>query len=433
MENLEEKPKLKFDEYSLEFIKTAQQTKLNIFLTAVAGAWKSTIVNYFVANTNKKVALLWTTWISALNIWWKTIHSYFAISPNPKKPKALKKTQIDLIKKIDVFIVDEVSMMRADLFDILNHKMQRICENDELFGWKQFIFVWDLLQLPPVPEKKDSEQEKIYNENYNWLFFFEAKSFDITKFKIIQLQKVYRQDDPILIKALNLIRDWVKSQSVIDYFNKRVVKENEIDPHSIMLTALNRDADNYNNKKLAELEWEVINAVWMCKWIYQDLENDELPHDKFLKFKVWARVMFIVNENTWWTYMNWTLWTITWFFNNWIEVDIDWLWKQLIPRYTWTETDWEDEFWEPLIVWQYFQYPFKLAFAISIHKSQWKSFDKCVINLWYLAFAEGMTYVALSRCKSYEWLQLIRALTIKDIKVSMKVLKFLKDNLSITD
>ena len=173
------------------------------------------------------------------------------------------------------------------------------------------------------------------------------------------------------------------------------------------------------------MEWDIVNSNWICKWVYQDFELEDLPNDKFLKLKVWARVMFIVNENIWQTYMNWTLWTITWFFENWIEVDIDWLWKQLIPKYVWTETDWEDEFWEPLIVGQYFQFPFKLAFAISIHKSQWKSFENCIINLGWGAFAEWMTYVALSRCRSYEWLQLVKPLTLKDIKVSKKVLDFL--------
>lgn len=418
------KPQLQFDKYSLDFLKTAQQTKLNIFLTAVAGAWKSTIVNYFVENTTKKVALLWTTGISALNIWWKTIHSYFAISPNPKKPKALKSAQSELIKNIDVFIVDEVSMLRADLFDILNARMQRICWNDELFWWKQFIFVWDLLQLPPVPEQ-DEERKKIYDENYEWLFFFEAKSFDIKKFKIIQLQKVYRQDNPILIKALNLIRDGVKSEAVIDYFNKRLVSESELDPHAIMLTSTNRDADKYNFFKLWEIKEELVESIWMIKGEYEE----ELPVDRFLKFKVWARVMFVVNENVEQTYMNWTLWTITWISNNWIEVDIDDFWKQIIPKYVWNNIDGENEFGEPNIIGQYIQYPFKLAFAISIHKSQWKSFDKCIINLGWWAFAEWMLYVVLSRCRSYEWIQLIKKITLKDVKVSTKVLKFLKDNL----
>lgn len=421
------KPKLQFDKYSLNFLKTAEQTKLNIFLTAVAGAWKSTIVNYFVENTKKKVALLWTTWISAINIWWKTIHSYFSISPNPRKPKALKKEKIELIKEIDVFIVDEVSMMRADLFDILNARMQRICWNDELFWWKQFIFVWDLLQLPPVPvSDKDEELFKAYNEKYEWLFFFEANSFDITKFKIIQLQKVYRQDDPILIKALNLIRDWVKSQPVVDYFNKRLVSESEINPHAIMLTSTNRDAEKYNFLKLWEIKEELQESIWIISWEY---DIDDLPNERYLKFKVWARVMFVVNENVEQTYMNWTLWTITWISSEWIEVDIDNFWKQIIPKYVWTNTDWEDEFWQPLVIWKYIQYPFKLAFAISIHKSQWKSFDKCIINLGWWAFVEWMLYVALSRCRTYEWLQLIKAIKLKDIQVSKKVLDFLKNNL----
>jgi hypothetical protein len=141
-------------------------------------------------------------------------------------------------------------MMRADLFDILNHKMQVICWNNELLWGKQFIFVWDLLQLAPVPEKKDSEEEKIYNEKYSWVFFFESKSFDLSKFEIIQLQKVYRQDNPELIKNLNLVRFWIKSNAIIDYFNKRLVSESELNPNAIMLTSRNIDAEKYNFLKL---------------------------------------------------------------------------------------------------------------------------------------------------------------------------------------
>ena len=412
---------MKFDDYSLDFLKTAEHTKLNIFLTAVAWAGKSTIVNYFVKNTKKKVAMLGTTWIAALNVSGKTIHSFFSIVPKGKH-KALKKTQIELIQNTDVFIIDEVSMMRADLFDILNARMQRICENEEFLWWKQFIFVWDLLQLPPVPET-DEEQKKIYEERYDdKIYFFEALSFDMSKFKIIELQKVYRQDDPVLIKALNLVRSWVKSQSVVDFFNKRVVKETELDTHAIMLTSTNRDSDKYNFLKLWELKTDLVESIGMIKWEF----DDDLPVDKFLKFKEWARVMFCVNENVENTYMNWTLWTITKVYENCVEVDIDDKWTATISKYVWNNIDGEDEFWEPKIIWQYFQYPFKLAFAISIHKSQWKSFDKCIINLWWGAFADGMTYVALSRCRSYLWLQLVKPIKLKDIQVSKKVLDFLK-------
>lgn len=412
---------MKFDEYSLHFLKTAERTKQNIFLTAKAWAWKSTLINFFVNNTKKKVALLGTTWISALNIGGKTIHSYFSIMPGKKVKKALKKEQIELIKMIDVFIIDEVSMMRADLFDILNYKMQSICENKELFWWKQFIFVWDLFQLPPVPET-DEEDRKIYDENYEWLFFFEAKTFDREKFEIIELQKVYRQDNPVLVKALNTIREWVKSQAVVDYFNKRVVSQENLDTHAIMLTSTNRDAEQYNFIKLWELPWEIIQSIWILKGEY----DEDLPVDKFLKFKVWARIMFVVNENVEQTYMNGTLWTIKGIQDNAIIVDIDDFWEVTVSKYVWNNIDGENEFWEPNIIGQYIQYPFKLAFAISIHKSQWKSFEKVIVNMGWGAFAEGMTYVALSRCRTYEGLQLVKPIKLKDIQVSQKVLNFLK-------
>ena len=419
---------LKFDEISLNFLKVAEKTNKSIFLTWKAGAWKSSLVNYFISKTSKKFVLLWTTWISAINIWWQTIHKFFWI--NTKSPiNKMKSESINIFRKTDILIIDEVSMLRADLFDYLDRLCKKLMQNDLFLWWKQFIFVWDLFQLPAVPEQ-DEKLKEYYNKNYKWLFFFNWNSFDKENFEKIELKKVYRQDDQQFINILNRVRIWENSKDILDYFNSRIIESDLVNPKAILIWTTNKIVDIKNSLELSKLPWYELVSIWLIQWEYPD---EILPVDKVLKVKVWARIMFIVNEK-YWDYVNWTLWTILEVYkNNWwyldkckIETDD---WKILeISKNMWVNSPWDDEYWNQIIDWTYLQFPFKLAFAITIHKVQWKSFDHVIIDLWWWAFAEWQVYVALSRCRSFEWLQLLKAIKQKDIKVSHAVIKFLKHN-----
>jgi len=417
---------LKFEWESINALNIMENTNKNLYLTWKAWAWKSTLVNFFISKTKKKFILLWTTWIAAINIGWQTIHSFFNLIPWQRTN--IKQATKEIVKDTDIFIIDEVSMMRADLFDKINTIMKMIMWNDEFLWWKQFVFVWDLLQLPPVPER-DEELKKYYNEKYKWLFFFDWNSFIREKFEVIELKKVYRQEDPKFINMLNRLRIWDKSQDLLDYFNNRVVEKDQINPKSIVVATTNYIVNTKNNLELAKLPWNTEFSKAIVKWEYP---KEDFPTEELIKMKVWARIMFTTNENLTFAFANWTLWTITkinknssWFITT-VEVTLDeWITIE-VNKKTWQKTDWEDEFWEPIITWTFTQFPFKLAFAITIHKSQWKSFDNVVIDLWTWAFVDWQVYVAISRCRSYEWLQLLQPIRKKDISISTHVLRFLK-------
>jgi hypothetical protein len=271
-------------------------------LTGKAGAGKSSLINYFISKTSKKFILIWNTLISAINIWWQTIHKFFGITP--KNPiNKIKSENIQIFRKTDLIIIDEISMLRADLFDYLNKLCKRLMENDLFLGWKQFIFVWDLFQLPPVPEQDDKLRE-YYQEKYKWLFFFDWNSFEKENFEKIELKKVYRQDDPQFINMLNRVRIWENSKDILDYFNSRITESNLINPKAILIWTTNKIVDIKNSLELSKLPWEELVSIWLIQWDYPE---EILPVDKVLKVKVWARLMFIVNEKGW-DYVNWTLW-----------------------------------------------------------------------------------------------------------------------------
>lgn len=417
---------LQFEPEALHFLKTAEHTNKNIYLTGKAGAGKSTQVNYFISKTKKKFVLLWTTWISAINIWWQTIHKFFWIIPNREK-NYMKVENMMLIRESDIFIIDEVSMMRADLLDKINEAMQKVMKNNLFMWWKQFVFVWDLFQLPPVPER-DEELRKYYQENYKWLFFFDGNAYNENNFEVIELKKVYRQDNPQFINMLNRVRTWEKSPDILKYFNSKVVPADQVNPKSILIATTNKIVNTKNVLELSKLPWPEFVSVAYISWDYPE---EIYPTDKVIKIKKWARIMFTVNHKEW-DYVNWTLGTVLDIYNNsaWyiqsVKIESDdgsilEIWKN-----QWINSPWEDQFWEPIIDGTFNQLPFKLAFAITIHKVQWKSFDHVTIDLWWGAFAEWQVYVALSRCRSYEWLQLITPISSKDIKVSYNVLNFLK-------
>jgi len=405
---------LKFDEYSKKALVIMENTMENLYLTGKAGAGKSTIVDYFISKTKKKFILLGTTGISAINIGGVTIHSFFWITPK-LKVKTMSKDKIKLIQETDVFIIDEVSMLRADLFDILNWLMQHIMDNDLFMGWKQFIFVWDLYQLPPVVTNSDEEFKKIYS----WPFFFNGKTYEADKFVTVELQKVHRQTDTKFINALNAIRIGYKWKDVLDIFNSRLITKNEINKNAIFLGTTNFIVDQINRERLSELPWQ---EYCFTAFINGDFPKEDYPTDRVIKLKVWSRIMFTKNADS---FSNWTLGEIVDIFNNKIKIKTDdWIMVDL-ERFRWKNTDWEDEIGEEIVIGEFSQFPLKLGFATTIHKAQGKTFDNIVIELWNGAFTEWQTYVWISRGTSLEGIQILTEVKAKDIKVSMQVKEFL--------
>lgn len=408
-----------FEENAVEALKIMENTNECLYLTGVGWSWKSTLINYFISKTKKTIALLWTTWVAAEMIWGETIHRFFWLKPW-SKPK-INKSKMMLINEIHLFIIDEVSMLRADLFDLINNIMKKVCGNDKFFWWKQFIFVWDLFQLPPVGEREEELKQK-YNKLYSWLFFFNWNTYK--EIKKIQLNMVHRQKDITFINNLNKLRIWCKDTELLNYFNKKVINKKDINKHSILIGSTNYIVNNYNKIKIDELRKPLIQSYAYISW---DFPQDIYPVDRLLEFKVWARIMFIINNKDL-LYVNWTLWTIINIM--WTEITIekdDWH-KIKIWKYQWHNYDWIDEFWNPIIVWTFLQYPFKIAFGITCHKSQWKTFDNIVIDLWKWAFSPWQTYVALSRATSYEGIQLLQPLKLSDIQIDFNVMRYIHKN-----
>jgi len=424
---------LKFESEAVKFLKTIEQTNKSVFLTGKAGSGKSTAINFWKDNTKKKYILLWTTGVSAEMIWGLTIHRFFNLKPwnNWSWFCAMKDELREYIKELDVFVIDEGSMNRADLFDMLNKIMKWVMGNDLFFGWKQLVMVWDLFQLPPVPEKKFIDREKTkenpafkkYNDKYNWkLFFFDSDSFSIEDFEIIQLEKVYRQDDIEFVDMLNRVRLWDNRQDILNYFNQKIIEREEIHPKAILLSTTNQIANNFNRKKLDELPGQTINNKAYITW---EFPVEFYPNDLWINYKIWARVIFKVNHKDWY-YVNWTLWTVKEIYWSSVLITKDNGENVEVWRNMWQNTDWVDWYWNPIILWTFTQYPFRCAFAITIHSCQWKSFDNIAIDLWWGAFSAWQVYVALSRVRSFEGLQLITKLKAKDIFCDQDVKNFLK-------
>jgi ATP-dependent exoDNAse (exonuclease V) alpha subunit len=418
---------LKFEKNAIEALKIMENTNNDLYLTWKAWSWKSTLINFFISKTKKKVILLWTTWISAVNIWWQTIHRFFWIKP--WYPVSLLEDTEKILEETDIIIIDEVSMMRSDLFDNIFYLLWKV-------KWKQVILVGDLFQLPPVQEKEFLDKEKtIINPQYTWynkkywskIFFFESHFYDDIKTKKIELKKVYRQDDINFINMLNRLRMWDNSYDLLEYFNEKVIKEEYINKKSIYIATTNKLVNEKNEVELSKLNTEKLTSYAIIMWEYPE---EIYPTDKYLNIKVWARVMTVSNHKNW-NYQNWSLWEIVKINSNtnWIisiDIKFDNWWVYTIEKQIWENKNWFNEMWIPNIIWTFIQFPIKLAYAITIHKVQWKTFDNIVVDLWWGAFTSWQVYVALSRVKTYEWLQLLKPIKITDIKVDYRVLEFMK-------
>ena len=420
---------LKLDSIAIDFLKTAEHTNTNIFLTWDWWTGKSFLTNYHKSKTKKKFICLWTTWTASLNIWWVTIHRFFWIMKDGRV-KWMSKEKIDLIKDTDLFYIDEVSMMRADLFDLLDYVLRKATWVDELFWWKQIIFIWDLFQLPPVLVQywKDDNWNKIvteeyekFVERYKWRFFFHANRYDASKFKTISLTKVHRQNDIEMVTALNLIREWRQNSRLLDLFNKRVTLPKDFNPKAIYVASTNRTVDQMNRIKLDENK----NPKRIYKALIKgEFEKEEYPVNERLAVKVDCRVMFIANDIDG-RFSNWTLWTVKEMLDNKIIIEDDHGLEIELEKQTWKNVVWEDEIWEDIIWWTFTHYPIKWGHAITIHKSQWKSFENMILDVWYGCRESGMLYTWLSRARTLEGIQIAKPLKLSDIKADPEVTEFL--------
>ena len=396
-----------------------ENTKNSILLSGRAGTGKSTFLEFFKSKTKRKFITLAFTGVTAIKGRGRTIHSFFEFPPRILSEKGDFKIlrHNKFIKELDLIIIDEISMVRADLLDAIDKSLKLNRKNDLPFGGVQMFFVGDIFQLSPVVKGSElNALNHIYPDGY---WFFNSLAFKSVKTKFIQFEKVYRQKDLDFIRSLELIRENHISEKVLNFFNQRVTKEvNNISNGLILLAPTNKRTFEVNLKKLNSLQSEefTFNATIKGKFLQSDM-----PTEKHLKLKVNAQIMMIKNdsEKRW---VNGTIGIIEKLEKDKIFVKIN---KRvfLIEKVEWEKHDYKLKKgrYEPIVIGSFTQYPIKLAWAATIHKCQGQTFEQAIIDLHDGTFAHGMAYVALSRVKSIQGLFLSRPLRFNDIKFDERI------------
>lgn len=401
-----------------------ERTNNCLFITGKAGTGKSTLLRYWRAETRKKSAVLAPTGIAALNIEGQTIHSFFGFPPRPLKKEEIKvRRNRKIFQALDTLIIDEVSMVRADLMEQIDFFLRVNRNNPAPFGGVQMIFFGDLFQLPPVIASR--EEKILFQQNYESPYFFSAAVFRELKINTIELRHVYRQDNRRFVRLLDSIRLRRIDEEEFNELNERYIENFEDDDYYVILSARNAEVDKINKQKLDELTTETFSYVAKMTG-----SVGTLPAETPLNLKVGAQVMFLKNDPKR-RYVNGSIGRIHALSQDAIKVAL------LKPNGTIGYINVEPFEWDVVRhkinekgeietenVGMFTQYPLRLAWAMTIHKSQGKTFDRAIIDMGKGAFEFGQTYVALSRCRTLEGIVLRRPLRPQDILVDERVVDF---------
>lgn len=408
-----------------------EQTNVNVFLTGKAGTGKTTFLKGIVETLFKRFVVLAPTGVAALNAQGVTIHSFFQLdfapfipnSTSEKDKKAIRKEKLNLIRSLDMIIIDEISMVRADVLDAVDKMLKNIRRNSQPFGGVQMLLIGDLRQLPPVAVDNEWDLLRSY---YSTPYFFSSYAWQQSNFVTIILEQVFRQTDKRFISILNSVRDNKISDDIVDALNERYIPNFQNDEGYIRLCTHNYQSKQINDEKL----YAIKNPVYRYEAnIEGEFPENIFPNDRVLELKVGAQVMFIKNDygvGRKRMYHNGKLGRVIELTDDRIVVEDEDSQRIYVHKDMWKNYRYKlnkDRSIEQSVIGTFEQYPIKTAWAITIHKSQGLTFDKAIIDS-NKAFANGQVYVALSRCRSMEGIVLCSKFDPYSVMIDGKVSAF---------
>jgi ATP-dependent DNA helicase PIF1 len=402
-----------------------ETTLENLFVTGRAGTGKSTLLNYLSENTSKQIVICAPTGVAALNVGGQTIHSLFrlpigVIADNDIEQSAeLRK----LLSTIDTLVIDEVSMVNADLLDAIDRSLRQARgRRNEAFGGVQVVLFGDPYQLAPVPGEGD--ERAYFEDHYRSMWFFDAKVWNDTDLTIYELTSIHRQHEAEFKYMLNAVRHGGVTAEIAGRLNEVGARQAPTD--AITLASTNGIVTRINATQLARLPGRVLTAR---AEVSGDFGGRAYPADDALELKLGARVMFLRNDTgeggqRW---VNGSVGTVTKIESTvWVDIDGD---RHEVRPAVWEKFKYS---YSPLtkslrkdVVAEFQQFPLRLAWAVTIHKSQGKTYDRAIVDLGPRSFAPGQTYVALSRISSLDGLFMTRPLRPSDIIVDENVVRFM--------
>lgn len=418
-----------------------ENTNKSMFITGKAGTGKSYLLNFFVRNSQKKVVVVAPTGVAAINAGGQTIHSFFELPLDPPfnvedlTPSRAKRA---LLQALDTVVIDEVSMVRADIMDAIDKTLRYANDTNCPFGGKQMLLFGDLYQLPPVAVP---QIQRYLDDNFGGIFFFNAPAIRECDLEVNELTHVFRQKDPVFINILNQVREGNVSEQNLLLLNQRAAAPmpTEDGEMAVIIAPKKDTVEKINEAKLNSIDDEPM-FTYEAR-IMGDFRETDFPTQKTLRLKVGARVMMLQNDsgktsdrpNEGRKWVNGTLGQISRLSKDSIWVMINGVSHQ-IDRATWCKVQYSYDAKTKRLskrkTAKFEQFPVTLAWAITVHKAQGATYQSVGVDMDRGMFAVGQTYVALSRCVDMNRLYLTRPIENSDILTSSEVREFLSTHLS---
>jgi ATP-dependent DNA helicase PIF1 len=400
-----------------------ENTNKHIFITGKAGTGKSTLLRYFRDTTKKNAVVLAPTGVAALNVEGATLHSFFQFGFGVLEEGEIKllPKKADIFKHLDTVIIDEISMVRSDLMNAIDAALRINKRKKDLpFGGVQVIMFGDLYQLPPVVV--GAEERAYLNERYGGIYFFAAPVFGEIDLAKVELTRNFRQEEETFIELLNKVRENRADRVDLELLNGRI-REYEGGEPVITLAPTNAVTSALNAGKLKEIKGK--ETAYEAA-VSGDFRERDFPTDRELRLKVGAQIMMMKNDGQK-RWVNGSLGVVEKIRKEYLEVRIgdD---SHMVERTVWEAYDYVfdrgEEKIEQVVRGSFTQFPVKLAWAVTIHKSQGQTFDRVIIDMGRGAWLHGQTYVALSRCTSLDGIYLRKRINSRDIVVDQAVERF---------